>query len=360
MTNGLSQERWLTAAECANRTGLTVRALRVYEGHGLIAPKRTGKNWRLYGARDIERLHEIMALKRLGLSLARITQLLAGRSSDLAQTLDLQKAALIEARERAERGLSLIAAAQAKMSRGETISTSELIDLVKETSTAQSKQDTISWRRYEQARPRIECRIDPALLDDYAGHYRFDFEAVMTVTRTATGLRAQLSTQPALDIFAESETQFFYKAVQAQITFVRDRTGAVNKLVLHQNGLDMDAERIDAATMQTLNAQAERRVREKIAYPNGAAVLRGLIQRQQQGDPAYEQMTEGLAAVVRVQQPIVFELLAELGAITTLDFKGVEAGGWDVYDVYFEHGCLEWSLAMSRNDKVSGLVFRKL
>jgi hypothetical protein len=27
---------WLTAAECALRTGLTVRALRVYEGYGLI------------------------------------------------------------------------------------------------------------------------------------------------------------------------------------------------------------------------------------------------------------------------------------------------------------------------------------
>ena len=32
---------WLTAAECAARTGLTVRALRVYENYGLITPGRS-------------------------------------------------------------------------------------------------------------------------------------------------------------------------------------------------------------------------------------------------------------------------------------------------------------------------------
>ena len=32
---------WLTAAECALRTGLTVRALRVYENYGLITPGRS-------------------------------------------------------------------------------------------------------------------------------------------------------------------------------------------------------------------------------------------------------------------------------------------------------------------------------
>jgi hypothetical protein len=39
-------ELWLTAAECAERTGLTVRALRVYEEYGLIAPQRTLSGWR--------------------------------------------------------------------------------------------------------------------------------------------------------------------------------------------------------------------------------------------------------------------------------------------------------------------------
>jgi hypothetical protein len=39
--DGNKQDEYLTAAECAARTGLTVRALRVYERYGLIAPPRT-------------------------------------------------------------------------------------------------------------------------------------------------------------------------------------------------------------------------------------------------------------------------------------------------------------------------------
>jgi DNA-binding transcriptional MerR regulator len=63
----------LTAAECAARTGLTVRALRVYEEYGLIAPGRTLSGWRCYGKRDLIRLNSISLLKSTGLTLAQIS-----------------------------------------------------------------------------------------------------------------------------------------------------------------------------------------------------------------------------------------------------------------------------------------------
>ena len=81
MTNHVDQHFWLSAAECAKRIGITVRALRIYERHGLIAPRRTEKNWRLYGTDEIVRLTEVLALKRLGLSLSRITALLSGHAT---------------------------------------------------------------------------------------------------------------------------------------------------------------------------------------------------------------------------------------------------------------------------------------
>ena len=43
---------------------------------------------------------------------------------------------------------------------------------------------------------------------------------------------------------AESETEFFFKVTDAQISFVRDAQGAVTGLVLHQNGNDLAARRI--------------------------------------------------------------------------------------------------------------------
>jgi len=46
-----------TAAATARRLGLTVRALRVYERHGLVQPGRTAAGWRVYGPAEIARLH---------------------------------------------------------------------------------------------------------------------------------------------------------------------------------------------------------------------------------------------------------------------------------------------------------------
>lgn len=66
MDNQQQSEAGLSAAECAQRIGLSVRALRHYERHGLVTPRRTDKQWRLYGPEDITRLNEVLALKGLG------------------------------------------------------------------------------------------------------------------------------------------------------------------------------------------------------------------------------------------------------------------------------------------------------
>jgi DNA-binding transcriptional MerR regulator len=80
----------LGAAECARRTGLTVRALRVYERYGLIAPKRSARGWRIYDASDLIRLNAILALKRLGMTLTQIRQALTGNTPPLGRVLRVQ------------------------------------------------------------------------------------------------------------------------------------------------------------------------------------------------------------------------------------------------------------------------------
>jgi DNA-binding transcriptional MerR regulator len=64
-------------AECAHRTGVTVRTLRVYERVGLITPRRAGNGWRIYGEREVQRLHDIITLKTLGLTLREIRGVLS-------------------------------------------------------------------------------------------------------------------------------------------------------------------------------------------------------------------------------------------------------------------------------------------
>lgn len=94
--------------------------------------------------------------------------------------------------------------------------------------------------------PRIRATqsVDRATLQKYAGKYTLvPLVATFTITCDDNRIYAQITGQPRLRIYPESETEFFYKAVNAQITFESDESGNVKRLVLHQHGKDMAAAR---------------------------------------------------------------------------------------------------------------------
>ncbi len=62
------------AAELAH---MHPQTLRMYEARGLIRPKRSPKNTRLYSQRDVERLRRIQQLTTEGLNLAGVERVLA-------------------------------------------------------------------------------------------------------------------------------------------------------------------------------------------------------------------------------------------------------------------------------------------
>ncbi len=55
---------------------------------------------------------------------------------------------------------------------------------------------------------------------------------------------AQATGQERLELFAETETDFFLQAVDAQLTFIKDDKGQVTHAVLHQSKVDQKAVRI--------------------------------------------------------------------------------------------------------------------
>jgi len=351
------KQSWLTAAQCAERIGMTVRALRLYEETGLIRPPRTGKNWRLYGTREIVRLTEILALKRLGLSLQDIARLLAGHATDLAHMLAMQNLTLQDQLTRTQRSLAIIDALRAKMAAGDILSIDELLKLAKDTNMTDTSADTIAWRRYEQARPRTEQKIDPALYADYAGHYLIDTVG-WTITERDGRLFSRLTGQPELEIFPEDVDRFFYKAVQAQLTFLRDQSGTVTSLVLHQNGHEQEAARVGAGVVTELEEALAERVREKRPVENGKALLEQVIEQHQRGEPDYERMSPPLAAAAREQSAMIKADLDRMGPLRDICFKGVTAEGWDVYDVTFDNGHLEWSFALAADGRFGGIFIR--
>jgi DNA-binding transcriptional MerR regulator len=121
----------LTAAECARRTGLTVRALRVYERRGLIKPPRSGKGWRLYGPDELVRLNTIVALKDFGLTLAQIRKAFGASPPALAQILDMQLK-VWSARELAARQvISAILTASVRLQSDSPLTVDELCQLLR-------------------------------------------------------------------------------------------------------------------------------------------------------------------------------------------------------------------------------------
>jgi CubicO group peptidase (beta-lactamase class C family) len=99
--------------------------------------------------------------------------------------------------------------------------------------------------KLKPARERKVARIDYSLYDAYAGRYELAPDLIFTIRRDGDRLTAQLTGQHAMEIFPESATEFFYKAVDAQITFVNDSQGKVTVLILHQHGRDLPAKRIE-------------------------------------------------------------------------------------------------------------------
>ena len=68
----------LTIGDLAQRTGLSVSAIRFYEGKGLIEPVRTSGNQRRFLRSDIRRVSFILIAQQLGLSLGEIDRLMGG------------------------------------------------------------------------------------------------------------------------------------------------------------------------------------------------------------------------------------------------------------------------------------------
>ncbi len=119
------------SAECARRTGLTVRALRLYERHRLIEPRRTAQGWRCYGPEELRRLNVIVTLKTFGMSLAQISTLLGKNPPPLTHALQLQLRACGTRRDAAVKSMGLVKTALATIEAGKQLSLDDLCNLTR-------------------------------------------------------------------------------------------------------------------------------------------------------------------------------------------------------------------------------------
>jgi D-alanyl-D-alanine-carboxypeptidase/D-alanyl-D-alanine-endopeptidase len=100
----------------------------------------------------------------------------------------------------------------------------------------------IGWHLVNPAYPLPTMRqavpIDPAKLPPLAGRYPLAPNFVLTVTPRDGRMMVQATNQEEYEVFPESNTRFFYRVVDAQLTFEVGADGSATAVVLHQNGRD--------------------------------------------------------------------------------------------------------------------------
>jgi hypothetical protein len=96
----------------------------------------------------------------------------------------------------------------------------------------------------QNRKDRKVVTVDPKLYGNYVGEYELAPQFILAITTDAGRIFAQATGQPKVEIFPETEVDYFLTVTDAQITFVKDAEGRVNQLVLHQGGRDVPAKKI--------------------------------------------------------------------------------------------------------------------
>lgn len=177
----------------------------------------------------------------------------------------------------------------------------------------------------------------------------------MTVSLEGDRFFLQLSGQPKVELFAESDSNFFLKVVPAQLTFTPAEDGRVGALILHQGGHDTVATRIDEAEAKRLSEELGERVRNRMPDPRSEATLREVLEKQQRGGMPFELLSDELAEIVREQQPIVSAELESKGDLHSLGFRRVAEDGVDIYEAEFAKGSLQCGIGFGQDGRVHTL-----
>jgi bla regulator protein BlaR1 len=124
--------------------------------------------------------------------------------------------------------------------------------------------------------------------------------------------------------------------------------------VLHQNGHDTTAPRINATAVQEMQIALAARVSSQQPFPGSEADLQ-IVLSQNPDSPA---LSPSLAKARRDQKEKLDAYLAQLGPVTSHQFVGVSAQGWDKYLVRHTRGSEEVSFVLDNDGTIVG-AFRR-
>lgn len=104
-----------------------------------------------------------------------------------------------------------------------------------------------------------------------------------------------------------------------------------------------------------LGARPGRAARRAVPIANGEDMLRRYIEGVGKGQPDYDHMTSEVANITRQQLPFDQAILARLGALRAVSFRGVTALDSDIYIAQFANGSAEWRIGV-RNGTITKIA----
>jgi DNA-binding transcriptional MerR regulator len=149
----------------AELAGVTVRALHHYDRLALLSPKRTRAGYRVYSARDLERLEQIVALKFLGFPLKQIKSVLDRDSRSLGDVLCAQRRALEEKRRRLDKAIGVIADAERSIQPGRAADSAvlkriiEVFDMTDANDEMRKYYSDAAWAELSKRREEMTDRL---------------------------------------------------------------------------------------------------------------------------------------------------------------------------------------------------------
>ena len=87
--------------------------------------------------------------------------------------------------------------------------------------------------------------IDAKLRSRLTGRYQLAPDFIFTVSDRGGHLMVGITNQPTQEVFPDSATRWSYRGVKATLEFKLPKTGPATSLILHQNGIQQTARRID-------------------------------------------------------------------------------------------------------------------
>jgi CubicO group peptidase (beta-lactamase class C family) len=208
---------------------------------------------------------------------------------------------------------------------------------------------------------RKRVSVAAAALARTAGQYQLNATTVATVTVEGSRSFLQMGSGPRMEIYAAGQNRFFRAMPDGDLEFAGDAGAPAAELVMHPvntGNAPTRAKRVSPEEVKRMASALEARRQAKTPDPRSEAALRKSIADVLAGTPDYESMAVGLANATRQQLPAIRNMLTGFGALKTVTFTEVGAGGMDVYKVEFEKGNVTWRIMMNDDGKIAGMNFQ--